>query len=89
MLTECMGIEQESEENPVRVIAFGPGIIDTDLQVQIRATDQENFKDVEQFKSFKEEGKLRTADFVASKVIEVINDDTLENGLVTDISQFI
>lgn len=89
MLTECMGIEQESEENPVRVIAFGPGIIDTDLQVQIRATDKENFKDVEQFRSFKEEGKLRTADFVASKVIEVINDNTLENGLITDISEFI
>ncbi|MBN2851816.1 MAG: (S)-benzoin forming benzil reductase, partial [Clostridia bacterium] len=85
MFTRCAGLEQQNHENPVRVISFSPGIIDTDMQAQIRNSSQEDFIQVENFKKYKQDGALREASLVAMKVIETVNSPDIENGSMVNI----
>lgn len=88
LFTRCVGVEQEDKENPVKIISFAPGIIDTEMQEEIRATKKDDFKDLERFISFKEEGKLLSPDQVADCVLHVLN-QKYEGGEVLDIKQFL
>jgi benzil reductase ((S)-benzoin forming) len=45
----------------VKVINFSPGVLDTEMQGHIRGIDQSRFPEVEIFKGYKNENKLRTA----------------------------
>lgn len=85
MFTKCLAIEQNNSENPVKIISFIPGIMDTDMQTQIRSTTKENFIDLERFIGYKNEGKLSTPDYVASKIIEIINRKEINNGELINI----
>lgn len=88
MFTRCVGIEQRNTSNPVKIISFSPGIIDTDMQSEIRQSKNEDFELVERFIKYKEEGSLRSADFVAQKVLELI-DNGVESGKLYDIKELI
>lgn len=87
MFTRCVGLEQEKRENPVTIISFAPGIIDTDMQKEIRSSKEENFSELQRFINFKKEGKLLEPSFVASKVIELLRNKKIAQGSVLDISQ--
>ena len=88
MFTQCVGMEQDNEEHPVKIMAFRPGVIDTQMQNVIRETDDDNFLRVEEFKSMKKEGVLLDPDFVAEKLIAVLNSDFV-NGELVDIQDMI
>ncbi len=89
MYTRTVGIEQMTKNNPVRIVAFAPGIIDTDMQAQIRQSSAEDFIQVERFKGFKESGALREPGIVAQKVIDIIMNDRIETGAIIDIKDLI
>lgn len=85
MMTRSIGLEQG--ESGVQAISFGPGIMDTDMQAQIRAQDESNFKDVEMFKGFKTDGALRRPEDVADMLIKVLHEEKMEPGLITDVKE--
>ncbi len=85
MMTRSIGLEQGDEG--IAAISFGPGIMDTDMQAQIRAQEEADFKDVEMFRGFKEKGDLRKPEDVAKLLIQVLHDETIESGLVTDVKE--
>jgi benzil reductase ((S)-benzoin forming) len=87
MYTKCVGLEQVSKEYPVKIISFAPGIIDTEMQAEIRRTKTEDFNLVERFKKYKEDGHLKDSNFVAAKVIELINSEKVETGSLLDIRE--
>ncbi len=89
MFTKCIGVEQLHQDNPVRVISFAPGIMDTDMQKQIRESEEGDFEQVDRFRKFKEEGKLKPPDYVAEKVIELINHEEIKSGTLIDIKELI
>lgn len=86
--TRCIGMEQSVKENPVRIISFSPGVIDTEMQKEIRMTPKEHFRDLERFINFKEDGKLQDPNVVARHVLDLINNTELKNGEILDIKQF-
>lgn len=51
-----------------------PGVVDTKMQEHIRSTDQSKFMHVENFKAYKDNAELYSAEFVANKLFQVIND---------------
>lgn len=87
MYTKTIALEQALEENPVQVISFSPGVMDTDMQVKIRSSNKDDFSDVEQFLAFHESGKLRKTDFVAGKLLDLLSSNSLESGKIYDIKQ--
>lgn len=89
MFTKSVGFEQETAEHPVTMISFSPGVMDTEMQEVIRKTKKEDFTEVEQFIEFNEKGMLRSPDFVAGVVLDLIFNKELINGHVYDIKSFI
>jgi len=87
MFTGCVGMEQNNASNPVKIIAFNPGIMDTDMQEDIRQTSAENFEQVERFIKFKEQGALKSPDFVAKKLLDLIHNNETKTGMIYDINE--
>lgn len=86
MFTGCVGVEQKNSANPVKIFSFIPGIIDTDMQEEIRQSSVEDFEQVERFIKFKENGDLKSPDFVAKKLLELIHNSDTQSGMVYDIN---
>ena len=82
MLTQTIALEQAEVENAVKVLAIAPGVVDTDMQTEIRKSDKSNFKDLDRFIALKKDGALNDAAVVGKKIFEMDNDDTLESGAI-------
>jgi benzil reductase ((S)-benzoin forming) len=84
MATRALALEQTREKNPVRILAFVPGIVDTNMQEEIRRVPGEDFSLLDQFIAFKNEGKLADAKAVAEVMIRFLEENTFENGTLVD-----
>jgi benzil reductase ((S)-benzoin forming) len=82
-----LAAEQTGAANPMTCINFGPGVIDTDMQAQLRSCTAQQFADVERFKALKEAGQLRTPASVAATLKRLL-DGELENGQRYSVEQF-
>ena len=85
MMTKVVAKEQDNIENGVSIASIYPGIVDTNMQTNIRSTSDENFKHKEKFVSFYKEGKLYSPEFVAEKIYELDKSGKLPNGTIIDI----
>ncbi|HSU79450.1 MAG TPA: (S)-benzoin forming benzil reductase [Candidatus Angelobacter sp.] len=88
MFTRTIAIEQEHDPRPTEVMAFSPGVMDTEMQGQIRAADEDNFSKVSQFREYKEKGLLRTPELVASRLLDLL-DKGFESGRVYSIQELL
>jgi benzil reductase ((S)-benzoin forming) len=70
MFTQCVAMEQSGQPNPVEVIAFDPGMVDTELQAVARGKSAEEFALSEVFGQVYEAGQLRSPQDVAKQLIE-------------------
>lgn len=89
MFTETVAEEQKTASSPHQIIAFSPGIMDTDMQGTIRSSSQEAFHDLETFKEYKEKGMLRTAETVADALVNLILSDQIKSGKVYRVNELI
>lgn len=81
MYTKTVALEQEELETNHKVIAFSPGIMDTDMQEKIRASSEASFKDVNVFRGYKENNELKDVNIVSNILINIITKkDQLING---------
>jgi benzil reductase ((S)-benzoin forming) len=85
MMTKVVSKEQKEIKNGVKIISLYPGIIDTDMQALARNTPKENFKSVQRFIDFYEDGELSTPKQVAQKIYHLDNTGELKNGRILDI----
>ncbi|WP_264559524.1 SDR family NAD(P)-dependent oxidoreductase [Flavobacterium sp. N2270] len=65
--------DQEANNNFVKAINVDPGVIDTDMQLQIRNSSIPGFTKHADFVALKEDGKLQPASMAAQKIIEKIS----------------
>ncbi len=68
-LSRAMALDEALHAHPARIVSLAPGIIDTDMQVQLRQGDVAKFPDVARFAEFKASGALETPEAVAAKVL--------------------
>ena len=68
MFTQCVATEEAAKEFPVKIVAFAPGVVDTNMQAQIRETNKEDFTKLDRFIALKEEGKLLSPEYVAKAI---------------------
>lgn len=67
----------ELENDHVSIIHFDPGIMDTDMQSTIRSASSKIMPDVEMFKAFKSELKLKSPTDVAINICNIIKESML------------
>lgn len=73
MLTETFYLEELEKGNSPKIYAVSPGVIDTDMQQQIRSTTPENFSALNNFVQLKEENQLFSPEAAASKLLNKLN----------------
>ena len=75
--TVRVATEEAEKEYPVKIAAFAPGVVDTNMQAQIRETNKEDFTNLDRFITLKEEGKLLSPEYVAKSYSEFIRNRRL------------
>lgn len=85
MMTRAIALEQGDQKNKVKCVAIYPGVVDTNMQVTIRKTPENKFKNVQRFIHLKENNELYSPEFVAAKIYHIDISNSLENGAIVDL----
>ena len=67
--TRCMALDEALQANGAKVCSLAPGVIDTDMQVQMRGAAGEAFPDQSKFLQLKAQGQLSSPAQAASMVL--------------------
>jgi benzil reductase ((S)-benzoin forming) len=67
--TRCLALEGALKPDGARVCSLAPGVIDTDMQVQLRGAASAAFPDVGNFIGLKDKGLLSSPDGAAAQVL--------------------
>lgn len=82
--TRTAGAEQARRGGRVRIVSVAPGVVETAMQAEIRATRQRDFPDLPRFVELFESGELRDPALVAKELWSLLDGD-FENGAVLDL----
>jgi NAD(P)-dependent dehydrogenase (short-subunit alcohol dehydrogenase family) len=67
--TRCVALEEAQRPHGAKVCSLAPGVIDTDMQVQLRSADPDRFPDVGNFQGMKAQGQLTSPAEAAARVL--------------------
>ena len=85
MMTRTIAEEQSDLPNGVKCVSMYPGVVDTNMQTQIRSTKETDFKNKQRFVELKENNQLYTPTFVAESIYKIDVENQLESGDIVDI----
>ncbi|MCU7369683.1 SDR family NAD(P)-dependent oxidoreductase [Paucibacter sp. O1-1] len=71
-LSRAIALDEAGREHGARIVSLAPGIIDTEMQSQLRAGDPAAFPDQPRFAAFKTEGQLDSPEAAAAKVLRYL-----------------
>jgi len=83
--TRCVALEQALEPHGAKVCSLAPGVIDTDMQVQLRGTDASQFPDIGNFVGLKEKGMLSSPSQAAARVLAFLARPDFGSTPVADV----
>ncbi len=83
--SRALALEQAEQPHGVRVVSLAPGIIDTDMQVQLRSADPGAFPERERFMQFKSQGQLDSPAAAAAKVLAYLDRPDFGHNPVADV----
>ncbi|CAN5756660.1 SDR family oxidoreductase [soil metagenome] len=81
-----VGAEQ-AQRGGARVVAVGPGTVDTGMQARMRATSEHDFPARAKFVDLRREGRLSDPPDVARRIWTML-EAALDNGAVVDLRSF-
>jgi benzil reductase ((S)-benzoin forming) len=67
--TRCSALDEAQREHGARLVSLAPGVIDTDMQSQLRAGDPAAFPDRGRFVDLQRQGQLASPDTAAQRVL--------------------
>ncbi|UOE95459.1 (S)-benzoin forming benzil reductase [Alkalihalobacillus sp. LMS39] len=88
LYSRTVAMEQTEAPYPVKVLSFSPGIIDTDMQSDIRSANKDDFAQIEKFIDYKQSGQLQTPFQVASIIKQIVSDPSIEQGALLSVHDF-
>jgi benzil reductase ((S)-benzoin forming) len=83
--TRCVALEQAALPHGARVCALAPGVIDTDMQVQLRGADSSLFPERATFEGLKQKGHLTSPDDASARVLAFLQRTDFGNNPVADV----
>ncbi|MEK3933820.1 SDR family NAD(P)-dependent oxidoreductase [Sporosarcina sp. FSL W7-1349] len=87
--SRVVALEQEKEKHPVEIVSIAPGIIDTEMQETIRASERKDFPMLDRFIDYKETGALASAEQTAESLLAFLEQENFRAvGPIADIRQF-
>ena len=83
--TRAMALDQAQQPNGARVVSLAPGVIDTDMQVALRAADPAGFPDKAMFVGLKEGGQLASSADAAARVLGYLDRPDFGTNPIADV----
>ncbi len=83
--TRCLALEEALKPLGAKVCSLAPGVIDTDMQVQLRSAPDANFPDKAAFVGMKEQGSLTSAHEAAGRLIAYLSRSDFGSSPVADV----
>ncbi len=84
MLTKVMALDHPQ----IRFQAVAPGIVDTEMQGEIRKLREEDFPDVERFISYKENNELTSTMEIAHKLLDMLSNPEKTPDIVCSLRNY-
>lgn len=88
MYTQCLAKEY-LHDSRYHFYNFSPGIMDTDMQEQIRSKSKEQFSRVDDFIQYQKTGRLRDPKLVAQQIYKLVSQAQDFSKVDYDIEEFI
>lgn len=85
--TRCLALDEAQAANGAKVCSLAPGVIDTDMQVQLRGADAGAFPDVGNFQQLKQGGQLTSPDDAARRILAYLARPDFGSEPVADVRQ--
>lgn len=73
------------EAPDVGIVSLAPGVIDTDMQQQLRGADPARFPEQTRFQGLKDGGQLQTADATAAAIVQFLLREDFGKTVISDI----
>ena len=83
--TRCSALDEAHREHGARLVSLAPGVIDTDMQVQLRAGDPAAFPDRSRFVELQRQGQLTSPDAAAARVLAFLERADFGEQPVADV----
>ncbi|MCF8160583.1 MAG: SDR family NAD(P)-dependent oxidoreductase [Polaromonas sp.] len=83
--TRCLALDEARLANGARVCSLAPGVIDTDMQLQLRSADAAGFPDQAGFEQLKAAGQLSSAGDAAKRVLDWLARPDFGQQAVADV----
>lgn len=83
--SRAVALDEASLPNGARIVSLAPGVIDTDMQSQLRDAEARGFPDRPRFVGLKESNSLATPAQAASRVIAWLNRPDFGSAVVADL----
>ena len=85
--SRCAALDEAQAANGARICSLAPGVIDTDMQVQLRGADAGAFPDVGNFQQLKQGGQLTSPDDAARRILAYLARPDFGSEPVADVRQ--
>ena len=85
MFSEVLNEEVKIDNSNIHVLSLAPGIIDTDMQVQIRAAEESSFSNIEKFIEYKKDGDLTQPNVTAQQVYQFIKNPEIATNVLCSV----
>ena len=83
--SRCVALEQASLPHGARICSLAPGVIDTDMQAQLRGADAARFPDLGNFVGLKEKGMLSSPAEAAARALAFLDRPDFGSNPVADV----
>jgi benzil reductase ((S)-benzoin forming) len=83
--TRCSALDEAQKAHGARLVSLAPGVIDTDMQVQLRAGDPAAFPDRQRFVELQRQGQLTSPDAAAERVLAWLQRPDFGDQPVADV----
>lgn len=85
--TRCVALDEAAKPHGAKVCSLAPGVIDTDMQVQLRGANPADFPDVQSFAALKTGGMLTSPAAAAARVLAWLQRPDFGSHPVADVRQ--
>jgi len=83
--TRCSALDEAQQPHGARLVSLAPGVIDTDMQIQLRSGDPAAFPDRDRFLELKRQGQLTSPDEAAARVLAWLQRSDFGSNPVADV----
>ena len=83
--TRCVALDEALQTNGAKVSSLAPGVIDTDMQTQLRDAKPRDFPDRAGFENLKQSGQLMSPDEAAKRVLAWLERPDFGQNPVADV----